>query len=55
MAIAVIFQVIGKTLAIPQFSQLVVGTVVNAVIILAVLICGIGWGTAIGADRKSVV
>jgi len=49
LAIAVIFQVIGKALAIPQFSQLVVGTVVNAVIILAVLTCGTWWGTAIGA------
>lgn len=46
LAIAIIFQIIGKSN--PAISQLLVGSVVNAVLLLAVFLCDTWWATAIG-------
>lgn len=46
LAIAIIFQIIGKSN--PAVSQILVGSVVNAVLLLAAFSCGIAWGTAVG-------
>lgn len=46
LAIAIIFQLIGK--ALPQVSQFLVGPIVNAILILTVLICGLWYGIALG-------
>lgn len=46
LAIAIIFQAIGK--ALPQ-SQFITGPVVNAVLIIACAVCGIMWGVLVGA------
>lgn len=47
LSIAIVFQSIGR--AYPQISQSFVGPAVNAVLILTTLICGTGWGVAVGA------
>lgn len=48
LALAVVFQIVGKTFAIPQISQYVVGPAINAILLISVHICGIWWGAAIG-------
>lgn len=48
LALAVVFQIIGKTFGIPQVSQYVVGPAINAILLISVHICGIWWGVAIG-------
>jgi len=46
LALAIVIQAIGSR--IPQVSQLFVGSVVNAVLIISVMICGTVWGCMIG-------
>lgn len=46
LAIAIIFQALGK--ALPQVSQIFVGPIVNAVLIIAAAVCGLWYGIAIG-------
>lgn len=46
LAIAIVFQLLGK--ALPQISQFLVGPIVNAVLILTVLVCGVWYGIALG-------
>lgn len=47
LAIAVVFQLIGRA-APPEVSQYLVGSVVNAVLLISTFICGIWWGIAVG-------
>lgn len=47
LAIAIIFQFLGKSY--PEISQLFVGSVVNATLLLTVSICGLSFGLAVGA------
>lgn len=46
LAVAIVFQIIGKSN--PAISQLLVGSVVNAVLMLAAFSCGTWWGAAVG-------
>lgn len=46
LAIAIVFQLIGKTF--PQISQFLVGPVVNSILILTTMICGLWYGIGIG-------
>lgn len=46
LAVAIVFQMIGK--ANPAISQLLVGSIVNAVLLIAVFMCDTWWATAVG-------
>ncbi|KAJ52499.1 hypothetical protein BD780_001816 [Clostridium tetanomorphum] len=46
LAIAIIVQGIGRSF--PQISQLLVGSIVNAVLIISTLTCGVLWGILVG-------
>jgi riboflavin transporter len=46
LAIAIVFQIIGRNT--PQVSQFLVGPVVNAILILTAVVCGIQWGVGVG-------
>lgn len=48
LAMVLVFQVGGKTLAIPQVSQYIVGPAINAILLISVHTCGIGWALALG-------
>lgn len=48
LAVAMVFQLIGASIGMPRINQFFVGSVVNAVLILAASICGIWWGVLIG-------
>ncbi len=46
LAIAIIFQIIGRT--IPEINQFIVGPIVNMVLILTAYICGRWFGVGVG-------
>jgi riboflavin transporter len=46
LAVAIVFQIIGKSN--PAISQLLVGSVVNAVLLIAAFSCGTFWGASVG-------
>lgn len=46
LAIAIVFQFIGKN--VPQLNQILVGSVINAILLIAAFLCGTWWGVAIG-------
>lgn len=46
LALAVVMQLIGRF--VPSLSQLFVGPVINAILIIAAFLCGTGWGVAVG-------
>lgn len=48
LAMALVFQIGGKVLAIPQVSQFVVGPAINAILLISVYACGIEWAIALG-------
>lgn len=46
LATAIVFQIVGSR--VPGINQLLVGSVINAVLLVAAYICGTFYGTAIG-------
>lgn len=48
LAVAMVFQLLGAALGMPRLNQFFVGSVVNAVLILAASTCGLWWGIGIG-------
>jgi riboflavin transporter len=47
LAIVIVIQVIGKN--IPAISQSFVGPAINAILIIAAVLCGTWWGAAVGS------
>lgn len=45
---AVVFQILGRTFAIPQVSQYITGPAVNAILLITTYVCGTWWGIAVG-------
>ncbi|MDP4178732.1 MAG: ECF transporter S component [Bacillota bacterium] len=46
LALAIVLQLIGSK--VPQINQLLVGSSVNAILILSAYLCGISWSISIG-------
>ncbi|HEY5560893.1 MAG TPA: hypothetical protein VIK72_03900 [Clostridiaceae bacterium] len=46
LALAIVFQFMGKSL--PTVSQLFVGPIVNALLLMTLVVCDIGWGIVVG-------
>lgn len=46
LALAIVFQFMGKSL--PTVSQLFVGPIVNALLLMTLVVCDIGWGIGVG-------
>ena len=47
LAIAIVFQTLGKSF--PQLSQLVTGSVINAILLITICVCDKWWAMGVGA------
>lgn len=48
LAIAIVFQIIGRNLQVASINQFLVGPIINAILLVSVVICGTWWGVGIG-------
>lgn len=48
LAIAIVFQLIGRNIQAAGINQFLVGPIINAVLLVSVVICGTWWGIGIG-------